>query len=125
MIDATELLKKSIWAVVGASENQDKYGYKIYKRLKARGYEVYPVNPNYETLLGEKCYPDLKSLPKKPEVVNMVINPKHGIRVISEMIELGIKNVWLQPGTASEELVRLAIDNDIEVFQGCVLVEAR
>jgi len=50
------MLEKKVWAVVGASDNPEKYGNLIYKKLKSRGYRVYPVNPNYETIDGDKCY---------------------------------------------------------------------
>ncbi len=119
-----EILDKNIWAVVGASENREKYGYKIFKKLKQSGYKVYPVNPNYETLLGEKCYPDLSSLPETPDVVNMVVSPKHGLRIVEEAAELGIKYIWLQPGTVSKQLLKLAEDKGIQTIQACVLIES-
>jgi predicted CoA-binding protein len=58
------MLDRKVWAVVGANENPEKYGNMIYRKLRAKGYEVYPVNPNYETVEGDKCYKDLSSLPK-------------------------------------------------------------
>ncbi|MDI6704562.1 MAG: CoA-binding protein, partial [bacterium] len=57
------LEKKNVFAVVGASRDPDKYGYQVYKDLKNAGYKVYPVNPNAEEILGNKCYPSLESLP--------------------------------------------------------------
>jgi predicted CoA-binding protein len=51
-----EMLEMKTWAVVGASENKEKFGWKIYKKLKDKGYKVFPVSPNYETIDGDKCY---------------------------------------------------------------------
>ncbi|MGQ9744340.1 MAG: CoA-binding protein [Candidatus Bathycorpusculaceae bacterium] len=56
-------LDEKVFAVVGASDPR-KYGYQVYKDLKNAGYEVYPVNPNAEEILGDKCYPSLENLPK-------------------------------------------------------------
>lgn len=116
------MLEKKIWAVVGASENPDKFGYKIYKKLKDRGYKVYPVNPNYDNILGEACYKNLASIPEKPEVIDMVVAPKHGMATIEEAAELGIRNIWLQPGAYNDELMSLIDKKGLEAVQACVLV---
>lgn len=119
------MLEKNVWAVVGASENKDKYGYKIYKKLKARGYKVYPINPNYETVDGDKCYKNLSEMPEKPEVIDMVVAPKHGMKTIEEASELGIKNIWLQPSTYNDELMSLIEEKELTAVQACVLVALR
>ncbi|WP_094547904.1 CoA-binding protein [Petroclostridium xylanilyticum] len=117
-----ELLKMKTWAVVGATENQEKYGYKIYQKLKSRGYKVYPVNPNYSEVEGDKCYSNLSELPEVPDVIDMVVAPRHGIKVVEEAARLGIKNIWLQPGTVNDELLKLAEEKGINTVQACVLV---
>ncbi|HOQ17124.1 MAG TPA: CoA-binding protein [Defluviitaleaceae bacterium] len=120
-----ELMKKKIWAVVGATTDPDKYGYKIYKALKEAGYKVYPISPKYEEIDGDKAYKSLRDLPEKPEVVDFVVNPKIGIEVVKECAELGIENIWLQPGTVSEEILEYAKTHGINVVQACVLVALR
>ena len=119
------MLEKKVWAVVGASENPEKFGYKIYNRLKDRGYKVYPVNPNYETINGDKCYKDLSALPEKPEVIDMVVAPRHGMSTIEEAAKLGVRNIWLQPGTYNEELMSLINEKGLDAVQACVLVALR
>jgi len=94
----------------------------IYKKLKTRGYKVFPVNPNYESIDGEKCYPNLSSLPEIPEVIDMVVSPKRGTTIIEEAAKLGIKNVWLQPGTYDEELIDLIDKKGLTAVQACILV---
>jgi len=110
---------------VGANANPDKYGNMIYKKLKSRGYKVYPVNPNYETIEGDTCYKDLSSIPEVPEVIDMVVSPKRGISVIEEAGRLGIKNIWLQPGTYNDELLKLIDEKGLTAVQACVLVALR
>ncbi|HHW68527.1 MAG: uncharacterized protein PWP07_2380 [Epulopiscium sp.] len=120
-----KLMEKKIWAVVGATTDQEKYGYKIYKALKEAGYTVYPISPKYDEIDGDKAYKSLKDLPQKPEVVDFVVNPKIGLGIVKECAELGIKNIWLQPGTVSEELLALAKEKGINAVEACVLVALR
>lgn len=116
------MLGKKVWAVVGASANPEKFGSRIYKKLKSKGYTVYPVNPNYETIDGDKCYSDLSSLPEVPEVIDMVVAPKHGMQTVEEASRLGVANIWLQPGTYNDELLSLIEEKGITSVKACVLV---
>lgn len=116
------MLQKKIWAVIGANDNPDKFGNIIYRKLKDEGYEVYPVNPLYSEVEGDKCYPDLRSIPEKPEVLDMVVSPKRGKAFIEEAAELGIEYIWLQPGTYDQELLALIKDKQLTAIQSCVLV---
>ncbi|MDF2570581.1 MAG: yccU [Sporomusa sp.] len=120
------MLKMKNWAVVGATDNTEKFGYKIYKSLKEAGYDVYPVNPGVNEVLGDKCYPALKDLPVVPDVVNVVVPAKVGEQIMRNCAELGIKNVWLQPGANAASVVQLAKSFDLNVVdQSCVLVDLR
>ena len=116
-----ELLSKKIWAVVGVTENREKFGYKIFKKLIEHGYETYGVNPKYSSIDGEKVYPDLKSLPKKVEAVDVVVPPKVALGLLDEIQELGIENVWFQPGTYDEEVIEKAQQLGLKiVYDDCV-----
>lgn len=120
MLEET-MLQKKVWAVVGANEDREKFGNKIYRRLKTRGYEVYAVNPMNETIEGDKCYKDLSSLPKVPEVIDMVVSPKRGIPILEEAAKLGIQFIWLQPGTYDDELLKRIDELGLKAVQACVL----
>jgi len=120
------LNKRNIFAVVGASRDPKKYGYQVYKDLKKAGYEVYPVNPNADEILGDKCYPDLGELPKKPDVVDVVVPPEVTEETVKTCVRLGITKVWMQPGSESETAMKFCDDNDIDVVYGvCVMIERR
>ena len=117
------MLKKKVWAVVGANNKPEKFGYKIYKKLKDFGYIVYPVNPTCNIVDGDRCYPDLSSLPELPEVIDMVVAPKRGKAVIEEAAMLGISYIWLQPGTSNRDILELIESKkNIIAVQDCVLV---
>jgi len=120
------LNKKNIFSVVGASRDPKKYGYQVYKDLKEAGYEVYPINPNAEKVLGDRCYPDLGDLPIKPDVVDVVVPPKVTEKIVKACKRLGITKVWMQPGSESETAIKFCDENGIDVVHGvCVMVERR
>jgi hypothetical protein len=116
--------KKNIFAVVGASRDPQKYGYQVYKDLKNAGYEVYPVNPNADEILGDKCYPSLENLPKKPHAVDVVVPPKVTEQLVETCKKLGITKVWMQPCSESETAIKLCKENGIDAVYGvCVMIE--
>ena len=67
--------KKNVIAIVGASDNRDKYGNIIFRDLRDAGYKVIPVNPNADIVEGEKCYHSLSEIPIKIDVVDTVVPP--------------------------------------------------
>jgi predicted CoA-binding protein len=118
--------KKNIYAVVGASKNPEKYGHQVYRDLRSAGYEVYPINPNAEQVLGDRCYPNLKELPRTPQVVDIVVPPQVTEEIVEICKELGITKVWMQPGSESDTAIKFCEDNGIEVVHGvCVMIERR
>jgi predicted CoA-binding protein len=119
-----DMLAQKTWAVVGASANTQKYGYKVFKRLIEEGYRAYPVNPNCKDIEGALCYSTLRELPETPGAVSVVIPPKAGLGILEEAAELGIKRLWFQPGAESGEIIDKAGDLGLEIVHDyCVLIE--
>lgn len=121
LIRSTLALKK--WAVVGATDDPAKFGYRIWRVLKDRGYQTAAVNPSLAEIEGEPVYKSILDIPEKPEVVDMVVNPRTGLRVMHEIAQAGIKYVWMQPGTRSQEIRDFAEANGIELIEDCVLIQ--
>jgi len=120
------LNKRNIFAVVGASRDPEKYGYQVYKDLKEAGYRVYPVNPNADKILGNKCYSNLGDLPTKPDVADVVVPPKVTEEIVKTCKRLGITKVWMQPGSESETAIKFCDENGIDVVHSvCVMIERR
>jgi predicted CoA-binding protein len=88
------LSQKSI-AVVGVSDQRDTGCNLNYKKFKANGYRVYAVNPHISIYDGAPCYPDLNSIPEKPDAVFIMTNPKVTEQVVNQCVHLGIKHVWM------------------------------
>ncbi|ADO77266.1 CoA-binding protein [Halanaerobium praevalens] len=108
------------WAVVGATNKKNKFGYLIPLRLKENDYQVYPVNPKLEEVAGLKCYSSLNSIKSKIDVVDLVVNPEIGIKVMEEIKQLDIKYVWLQPGARSDQIKEYAKKHQIEIIESCI-----
>ena len=108
MEDLKSLLnrKGSKIALVGASENPQKYGSIIFKNLTGKGLEVVPINPNRKTVYGIKAYPALMQLPQKPDLINIVTPPHITLPILKQCLEADMMNVWLQPGAENEEVIQ-------------------
>jgi uncharacterized protein len=96
-----EFLAQKVIAVVGISNKRETGANLNYKKFKENGYHVYPVNPRIRTYAGAACYPDLKSIPEKPDAVFILASPAVTEQVIRQCVDLGIKHVWMhcQMGT--------------------------
>lgn len=113
-------------AVVGATDTPGKYGGIIYRDLRGRGHRVVAVNPNRSTVAGDPSYPNLASLPERPDIVNLVIPPADARTVVSEWIDLGGEAVWFQPGSYDRPVIDHAESNGLDVIDGdCIMVVSR
>jgi predicted CoA-binding protein len=119
------LAQKKI-AVVGVSRKKTKFGNAIYKELKQKGYNVFPVNPNMNSFEGDTCFPSLLSLPEKADAVVINVTPIQTEKVLQEAKQAGIKKVWLQQGSQSEAAVKFCEENGIDcVSNECILMFAQ
>jgi len=119
------LTQKKI-AVVGVSRKKIKFGNAIYRELKQKGYQVFPVNPRTNNYEGDTCYPDLLSIPEKIDAVVINVPPAQTEKVVREVNEAGIKKVWLQQGSQSNEAVKYCEENGIDcVSNECILMFAQ
>ena len=119
------LKKKNIFAVIGVSRDSNKYGNRVYFSLKRFGYKVFAVNPNINNINGDLVYPNLSSLPEKPDVIDIVVPPKIALNVVKEVKKLGINKVWLQPGSESKDIIDYCNINNIKLVHSmCVMIES-
>lgn len=119
-----EFLKQKVWAVVGATQKEEKWGYRIYKTLKDAGYEVYGVNPNYDTIDGDTMYHTLSEIPVKVDAIDMVINRKQSISVLEEAKELGLNNIFFQPGSVDKDVIAKAEELGLDYLNGDCIYRA-
>jgi predicted CoA-binding protein len=123
------LAQKKI-AVVGVSDKRETGCNLAYKKFKENGYQVYAVNPRIPTYEGETCYPDLHSIPERPDAVFILTSPKVAEQIVQECVDLDIKRVWMhclmgtKPGlvtgmtSVSQTAVEICKVNGITVIPG-------
>lgn len=110
-------------AVVGVSRKKSKFGNYIYRELKKKDYQVFPVNPKLEFAEGDKCYPDLSSVPEKLDGVIINVSPLEAVNVIKDANAAGIKKVWLQQGSQSDEAVEFCEHNNMDCISNeCIIM---
>lgn len=113
-------------AVVGVSRNSSKFGSAAYKELKQRGYQVYAVNPNVPEIEGEPCYANLDELRGQVDGVLVVVPPHKAVQVLREAAGAGIRNVWLQQGSESAEVLFTVEELGLNaVSKKCILMYAQ
>ncbi len=129
-----EFLAQRRIAVAGVSRKGRSAANAIYKKLKGAGYEVYAINPNAESIGGERCYPDLKSLPGPADGVVIATNSARAAGIVRQCVEAGTPRVWMhcslgsthkaatkwaaKTTSVSDEAVSLCRENNISVITG-------
>jgi len=120
-----DFLSQRSFAVVGSFRNESKYAYRIFKTLKEKGYQVYPVNPGMNEVDGVRCYSNIKDIPTSVDVVNIVTPPAITANIVKQCKELNIHRAWIQPGAESKEVIDFCKNSDIKVvYDLCVMIEA-
>jgi predicted CoA-binding protein len=118
-----EFMGKKRFAVIGASDNPEKYGNRIVKNLKARGYEVFPVNPRLKEVEGLVCFSSVADIPCKVDVAVFVVPPAIIEEVLKQCVGLGIRRIWLQPGSENEASISYCRENNLNVvYNVCVMM---
>jgi predicted CoA-binding protein len=120
---ASEFLAKKRVAVTGVSRNGKSHGSNnVYRRLRERGYEVFAVNPNANEVEGDRCYPDLRSIPDGVQAVVIGTRPEIAEDTVRECVELGIEHVWMHwgpnPGSVSAPATEYGRRHGITVIDG-------
>lgn len=110
-------------AVVGVSGDASKYGHKIFRDLLKAGYPVKGVNPKGGFVLGNVLYKALEDIEQKPDLVITVVAPAITGEVVETCNKLGIKTIWMQPGSESPEAVEAAGIYGIKTVTACFMVQ--
>jgi uncharacterized protein len=122
-----ELLKSSrTIAVVGLSGKRFRPSYGVADYMLRNGYRIIPVNPFEETVLGEKCYPNLDSIPERVDIVDIFRRPEFVPEIVEAAIRIGARAVWMQEGVVHEEAAERARAAGLEVVMDrCILKDHR
>ncbi|MBW8885122.1 MAG: CoA-binding protein [Planctomycetia bacterium] len=111
-------------AILGASADRTKFGNKAVRAFLARGYDVYPINPKGGEVEGLPVYKSLADIPShvKLDRVSVYLPPPVGLKALPEIASRGCGELWLNPGSESDELVAAAEKQGLNVVQACSIV---
>ena len=113
-------------AIAGASRSGNKFGNAAHKELKTRGCEVFLIHPEANEIDGEPCYPNLAALHGKVDGVLVSLPASQAGTVLREAAGIGLRNVWLQQGAETDELLALGRDLELDLVSGkCILMYAQ
>jgi uncharacterized protein len=109
-------------AVIGASQDRRKYGNKAVRAYRESGYRVFPINPNEKEVEGVTAYPAVEAIPEPVDFVSLYVPPAVGIKLLPAIAAKHPKELWLNPGSESDELVEAAADLHIRTVLACSIV---
>jgi len=113
-------------AVVGLSGKRYRPSHGVAEYLQQVGYRVIPVNPEESEILGEKCYPDLDSIPERVDIVDIFRRSEFVPAIVEAAIRIGARGVWMQEGVVHPEAARRAGEAGLAVVMDrCILKEHR
>ncbi|MBW6461939.1 MAG: CoA-binding protein [DPANN group archaeon] len=116
--------KDYIYALVGASADQNKYGFKILKNMTDAGFKITPVNPKSQDILNLKTYKSITDIKEKIDVVIFVVPPNITENILKQVHTTKINNVWFQPGSENETTLKYCKKNKINYVNNlCIMVE--
>ena len=117
-----DFISQHTLAVVGVSRDTKKFGNAAYHALKDKGYRVFPINRNVQSVDGDPCYANLGALPEKVDGVVIVVPPNETEQVVREAGAAGIKRVWMQQGSESPAAIQYCAEHNIsEVHGECIM----
>ena len=118
------LLQSRTIAVVGLSSSWYRPSFFAAKYMQDHGYRIIPVNPNYAEVLGEKCYPTLRAIPDRVDIVDCFRKPGEIPPIARDAVAIGAKVLWMQLGIRNEQAAKIALDAGLDVVMDrCVKIE--
>jgi len=109
-------------AIVGASNERRKFGNKAVRAFQQQGYTVYPVNPNESEVEGLAAYKSIREVPVRPQMISVYVPPQVLLKLLPDIAARGCDELWLNPGTESDEVLAEAQRLGLNVIQACSIV---
>ncbi len=109
-------------AVIGASKNRQKFGNRALRAFERQGFTVIAINPNEAEVEGHKTYASVLDVPGTIDMATVYVPPRHGVRVIEQLAQKGVREVWLNPGADAPEVVARARELGLNTIQACSII---
>lgn len=109
-------------AIIGASNDRNKYGNKAVRAFLHQGYTVYPVNPKESQIEGLPAFRSISEVPARPQRISVYVPPPILLKLLPDIAARGCDELWLNPGTESDEVLAEAERLSLNVVQACSIV---
>ena len=109
-------------AVIGASNDRTKYANKAVRAFRSAGYEVFPVHPAHAKVEGLPCYKTIGDVPQRPNIVSVYVGPERLLQLLPQIAAKGCEELWLNPGTESDAVLREARRLELNPVQTCSII---
>ncbi len=109
-------------AIVGASNDRAKFGNKAVRAFVKQGYDVFPVNPKEDTVEGLRAYKSVSEIPLRPKMISVYLPPLVLMKILPDITARGCDELWVNPGTESDEVIAEAERLGLNVIQACSIV---
>ncbi len=109
-------------AIIGASNNRNKFGNKAVRAYQQQGYTVYPVNLTETEVEGLAAYRSIKDVPVRPDMVSVYVPPAQLLKLLPDIAAKGCDELWLNPGTESAAVLEAANSLGLNVVQACSIL---
>ena len=115
---------KPTLAIIGASADRTKYSNKSLLAHHQAGYEIYPINPKEETIEGLKCYKSILDVPVDLDRISLYVPPPVGVKLLDDIAKKGCRELWVNPGADSPELLAKANQLGLQTICACSYLDA-
>ena len=109
-------------AIIGASNDRAKFGNKSVRAFLQQGYEVFPVNPKEENIEGLPAFKSIRDVPVRPQMISVYLPPPVLLKVLPDIAARGCDELWLNPGTESDEVLAETVRLGLNTIQACSIV---
>lgn len=109
-------------AIVGASNDRNKFGNKAVRAFLQQGYTVYPVHPTETEVEGLSAYKSIRDVPARPQMISVYVPPAVVRKLLPDIAAKGCDELWLNPGTESDEVLAEAQRLGLNTIQACSIV---
>jgi predicted CoA-binding protein len=109
-------------AIIGASNDRQKYGNKAVRAFLQQGYTVFPVNPTETTVEGLAAFKTIRDVPVRPHMISVYVRPAVLVGLLPDIAARGCDELWLNPGTESDTVLAEAERLGLKAIQACSIV---
>ena len=120
-----EFVESKTYAIAGVSRDRKKFGNYVFRKLKEKGYQIFPLNPNATEIDGTTCYADISALPADISHLIVITPKQQTLAVVEAAVNFGIKNIWVQQSSETKEVLDYASGKDNNfIFKKCIMMYA-